>query len=218
MPANYRVMMLGPKGAGVNTQARILQQQYGWQVINFPEIVKQKISTILKLKGPKPPNNITEDGPCMICMSDHELAEIKEGKMLAAWKFIPWVLEYLGVPLMQRPPRPVELVVEPNPEEMEVEERKAYEKELKKKADEKKKKEKEEEELRKAKEERHRKRQEALEEGLDLEEMGLQETEEEIKIDDLDLEQLVPKTDDQGKIPFFGKYIMLGFPNTELQM
>lgn len=132
----------------------------------------------------------------MICMSEHELAEIKEGKMLAAWKFLPWVLEYLGVPLMQRPARPVEPVVEPNPEEMDVEERKAYEKELKKKTDEKKRKDKEEEDLRKAKEERNRKRQEALEEGLDLEEIGLQETEEEIKIDDLPLEQLVPKTDE----------------------
>jgi hypothetical protein len=101
---------------------------------------------------------------------------------------------------------------------MEPEERKAYEKELKKKAEEKKKKDKEEDDLRKAKEERHRKRQEALDEGLDLEEIGLQETEEEIKIDDLPLDQLVPKTDEQGKIPFFGKYIMIGFPNTELQM
>jgi len=51
-----------------------------------------------------------------------------------------------------------------------------------------------------------------------LEEIGLQDTEEEIKIDDLPLDQLVPKTDEQGKIPFFGKYIMIGFPNTELQM
>ena len=218
MPENYRVMILGPKGSGVHTQARIMQQQYGWQVVNFPEIVKNKISTILKIKGPKPPNNITTDGPCMICMSETELTEVKEGKMLAAWKFLPWVLEYLGIPLMQKPPMPVVPVEEPNPETMEPEERKAYEKELKKKAEEKKKKDKEEDDLRKAKEERHRKRQEALDEGLDLEEIGLQETEEEIKIDDLTLDQLVPKTDEQGKIPFFGKYIMIGFPNTELQM
>lgn len=90
----------------------------------------------------------------MICMSDQELAEIKEGKMLAAWKFLPWVLEYLGVPLMQRPPRPVVPVEEPNPEAMEVEERKAYEKELKKKAEEQKKKDKVEEEKKNAKAER----------------------------------------------------------------
>jgi hypothetical protein len=35
----------------------------------------------------------------MIGLSAEELAEIKEGKPFAAWKFLPWVLEYLGVPL-----------------------------------------------------------------------------------------------------------------------
>ena len=50
--------------------------------------------------GRKPPNNVSNDGPCMICMSEQELLEIKEGKQFPAWKFIPWVLEYLDVPLM----------------------------------------------------------------------------------------------------------------------
>jgi hypothetical protein len=120
----------------------------------------------------KLPNNVTEIGPCMICLSKEELQEIKDGKAMPAWKFIPWVLEFLGVPLMQRPHNPEE-IKEPNVEEMNEEERKAYDKELKKKAEEKKKKDKEDEELRKAKEERHRKRQEAIEEGLNLEELGL---------------------------------------------
>jgi len=47
MPQNYRALMIGPKGSGVHTQARILQEKYGWKVVNFPDIVKSKIDTIL---------------------------------------------------------------------------------------------------------------------------------------------------------------------------
>jgi len=36
----------------------------------------------------------------MVCMSEQELNDVKEGKFLPSWKFLPWVLEYLGVPLM----------------------------------------------------------------------------------------------------------------------
>ena len=54
--------------------------------------------------------------------------EIKDGKAFAAWKFLPWVLEYLGVPLAVQP-KVEQAVVEPNLEEMNEEEKKAYEKE-----------------------------------------------------------------------------------------
>jgi hypothetical protein len=40
----------------------------------------------------------------MICLSSEELQEIKEGKPFPAWKFLPWIMEYLGVPLMVKPP------------------------------------------------------------------------------------------------------------------
>jgi hypothetical protein len=31
---------------------------------------------------------------------------IKEGKKFESWKFIPWILEFMGIPLAQRPPPP----------------------------------------------------------------------------------------------------------------
>jgi hypothetical protein len=65
----------------------------------------------------------------MICMSEQELQDVKDGKQIHTWKFLPWVLEYLGVPLMQKPPSPEEPVAEPNPDEMTDEEKKVYEKE-----------------------------------------------------------------------------------------
>ena len=101
-------------------------------------------------------------------------------------------------------PKEVKVVVEPNPDEMNEEEKKAYEKELKKKAEEKKKKDKEEAEAKAAKEERAKKRAEAIEAGLDLAEIGLEESEEEIKIDDLPIDQLIPAKDSNGAIPKIG--------------
>ena len=161
--------------------------------------MKAKLAEILAFER-KPPNNITNAGPCMVGLSAEELAEIKEGKPFAAWKFLPWILEYLGVPLAIQP-KVEQVVVEPNLEEMNEEERKTYEKEQKKKAEEKKKKEKEEEELRKQKEDRARRRAEAIEAGQDLAEVGLEESEEEIKIEDLSITRMMAARDKDGNIP-----------------
>lgn len=78
---------------------------------------------------------------------------------------------------------------------MNEEEKKTYEKEQKKKAEEKKKKEKEEEELRKQKEDRARRRAEAIEAGQDLVEAGLEESEEEVKIEDLPITRIIAAKD-----------------------
>jgi hypothetical protein len=95
---------------------------------------------------------------------------------------------------------------------MDEKERKEYEKEQKKKAEEKKRKEKEEAEAKAAKEDRARRRQEARDSGQDLAELGLEESEEEIKIDDLQIEQIVVKPDKDGKLPKIGNIILYGFP------
>lgn len=58
---------------------------------------------ILDLEDKLPNNIINEEGPCMIGMSDSELEEVRNGKVLPAWKFLPWICEYLGVPLMEKP-------------------------------------------------------------------------------------------------------------------
>jgi hypothetical protein len=39
-------------------------------------------------------------------LSEQELNDIKEGKPIDAAKFIPWILEYLGLPLKVAPPPP----------------------------------------------------------------------------------------------------------------
>lgn len=218
MPDDYRLLILGPRGAGVKQQAQNLNDKYGWRVVDFNKIVRDKLAEIMALPV-KPPNNLTTVGPCMVCLSNEELQEIKDGKPFAAWKFLPWIMEFLGVPLMIKPP------VEQKEEELDMStwteaQIKEHDKKMKKLAEEKKKKEKEEAEAKAAKEERARKRAEALEANpnVDLEEIGLAESEEEIKIDDLSIEQLIVQKDEQGNLPKIGQIVMYGFPQTELHI
>jgi hypothetical protein len=35
MPSDFRVLMLGPTGAGVPEQAKLLEKQYGWRLVDF---------------------------------------------------------------------------------------------------------------------------------------------------------------------------------------
>ena len=137
----------------------------------------------------KPPNNLSTEGPCMVCLSAYELQEIKDGKPFPAWKFLPWIMEFLGVPLMIKPPE-VKTDDEPNVDEMTDDQKKAHEKEQKKKAEEEKKRQKAQAEAEAAKAERAKRRQELLERdpNVDLAAEGLEETEEEIKIDDLPID------------------------------
>lgn len=46
-------------------------------------------------------------------------------------------------------------------------------------------------------------------------ELGLEESEEEIIIDDLPIDDLVLKEDENGNKPYVGGFILLGFPETE---
>lgn len=48
MPEIFRVLMLGAKGSGKHTQAQLLSQTYGWKIVDFKKIVKQKIADLLK--------------------------------------------------------------------------------------------------------------------------------------------------------------------------
>lgn len=121
----------------------------------------------------------------------------------------------MDIALRVKPPTPPEEEPEVNLEAMDEDERKAYEKKKKKEEAEAAKKKKEEEEAIKAKEERAKKRAEAIENGQDLAELGLEESEEEIKIDDLPIDQLIPALDENEKMPFIGKFILVGFPQTE---
>ena len=57
------------------------------------------------------PNNVEEPNS-RIGLSWNEIEEIKSGKPFPSWKFIPWVLDYLGYKLMKRPPPPEEPLTE----------------------------------------------------------------------------------------------------------
>jgi len=50
--------------------------------------------------------------------------------------------------------------------------------------------------------------------GEDLEALGLQESEEEIKIDDLDIDMFIAESEDVEpyKAPKIGNFILIGFP------
>ena len=72
---------------------------------------------------------------------------------------------------------------------------------------------KEEEEARKAKEDRALRRAAAIEQGQDLAELGLEESEEEIKIDDLPIDQLIPESNKESEnYQKLDNFIMIGFP------
>ena len=69
MPEQFRILIQGPRGSGVKTQAKKLEDFYGWRVVDFVQIVQDKLAEIMALPQ-KLPNNITNEGPCMICMSE----------------------------------------------------------------------------------------------------------------------------------------------------
>ena len=102
------------------------------------------------------PNNPLPGG--RIALSEPELQDVMEGKLFPAWKFIPWIFDYLGHQLdKKKPPPPEEKIDEPE-EELDEEAKKKKELEAKKKALEEEKKRKEEEEKERHKEERRHKR------------------------------------------------------------
>ena len=213
MPPNFRLAMLGPRGIGVKSQAQKLEGLYGWRVVDFKQIVQDKLREIISMPV-KLPNNITNEGPCMICMSESELAEIKEGKPIPSWKFLPWIMDFFNIPLRVKDP--------PSPEEDSETDAEWDEARLKQHKDKIKKKKKEAEAKKKAEEEaaaakadRALKRKDAVEQGLNLEELGLQDSEEEKIIEDVPIDWLVLQEYEDGRLPPVDRFILVGFPQTE---
>lgn len=161
------------------------------------------------------PNNVVP-GKSKIGLSQAEIDEIKTGKPFPAWKFIPWVLDHLGYPLAEKPdpPEPVEEKVDPDT--LGEEERAAWEKAEKAAAAKKAKAEAEAAKIAKEKEDYKARRAAAVAAGEDLEALGLLATgEDEPVTEDLSIDKLVLKPDADGKTPFVGGFILLGFPQTE---
>jgi len=69
--------------------------------------------------------------------------------------------------------------------------------------------------LDKEKEVRNKQRQALIAQGLDPAENGIPESDDEAKIDDLSIEELILKKDSNGNNPQVGGFILLGFPQTQ---
>jgi len=163
MPRTQRLLMTGPRGIGVHTQASRLSKLYNLKVVDYQQLVKTRLSQILKLDH-RLPNNIIP-GLSMVSLSESELEEIKSGKPFPSWKFIPWILDYLGYELQKRSPPPIPEGDDQPELELSEEDLLNKAKELKKKALEDAKRAKEEEEQKRAKEERAKRRNEAKANG-----------------------------------------------------
>ena len=61
---------------------------------------------------------------------------------------------------------------------------------------------------------RAQRRKEAIEQGLNLEELGLQESEEEKIIEDCPIDRIILQEDEDGKLPEVNRFILIGFPQT----
>ena len=123
-----------------------MNELYGWTIVDFKELVKNRLVELMQMET-HIPNNPIEGG--RIGLSETELADIVDGKPFPAWKFIPWILDFLGHPLMKkRPPPPEEKPEgEEEVEELDEETKKKRDAEARKKAIEEEKKRKEEEEI-----------------------------------------------------------------------
>jgi hypothetical protein len=50
MPSIFRLLMLGPKGSGKHTQAQYLSDIYGWTIIDYKELVRNKLEELMKFE------------------------------------------------------------------------------------------------------------------------------------------------------------------------
>ena len=105
MPSNFRILMLGPKGVGQHTQAAALSETYGWRIVDFKQVVRDKLEELMRYEI-HIPNNPIPGG--RIGLSEQELQEVIEGKAIPAWKYIPWIFDFLGYPLEKKKPPPPE--------------------------------------------------------------------------------------------------------------
>jgi adenylate/nucleoside-diphosphate kinase len=191
-----------------------LQEQYGWRVVDYPKLVRSRIEAILAEDGHLP-NNVVP-GKSKIGLSQSEIDEIKTGKPFPAWKFIPWILDHLGYPLAEKPDPPPAAEEEVDPETLDEDAKAEYMKQKKIKEQKEAKAAAEAAKVAKEKEEYKAKRAAAIAAGEDLEALGLSApADDEPVTEDLSIDKLVLKPEADGKNPFVGGFILLGFPQTE---
>ena len=108
--------MIGPDGSGKLEMANKLADFYSWKVVNYKKLINDKIEELNRLEVHIPNN--PEGG--RIGLKEDELGNINDGKPIDAAKFVPWILDYLGHPLMKKKTVPVEEGQEEQVEEEEL--------------------------------------------------------------------------------------------------
>ena len=61
MPKEYRVAIVGQKGAGKKTQAAELAKMYGWKVIDLEKMITQRLEEYKKEKSKAPIEQLKEE-------------------------------------------------------------------------------------------------------------------------------------------------------------
>lgn len=56
MPAQYRLLLQGPSGSGKKSQAKKLADKYGWKIIDFKQLVKDKVVELSQRETHQPNN------------------------------------------------------------------------------------------------------------------------------------------------------------------
>jgi adenylate/nucleoside-diphosphate kinase len=210
MPDRFRLLLSGPTGAGKSTVAHKLSEKYGWRIVDWNQIVNNKIDEMRRRGDQHFPNNPAAEG-YGLGLSEEEWNTILEGKPYDAFNFLPWVYEYLGFATEKRRPPP-----EPENEgEGEDEEAKRLREEEQKRLEEERKKEEERKEKERKKKEKEKEKKKKKGEEEEEEAEG-EEGEEEEPLEDIKLSEIDLKVEDEETLqkPFVGGFILIGFPQT----
>jgi len=210
MPDRFRLLLSGPAGCGKKTVAKVLNDKYGWRIVDWNEIVTRKIDELRSRESHLPNNPLAEGYG--LGLAEDEWNNVLEGKPIDAFSLLPWFYEFMGFKCEKRRPPPK---VPENEEDLTEEERARREEVERKKEEERKNKEerKEKEKKKKEKEREKKKKNKPEEEEAEGEGEGENEEEplEDLKIADIDI---MVENEETLQKPFVGGFMLIGFPQT----
>ena len=91
MPPKYRLLISGHEWSGKKTMAKLLEKKYGWRIIDWMDIVANRMNELKsEYENEHHPNNPAAEDR-RIGLSEHEWTEIINGKLIDSWKFFPWI-------------------------------------------------------------------------------------------------------------------------------
>lgn len=94
MPDRFRLLLSGPAGSGKKTVAKVLNEKYGWRIVDWNEIVTHKIEELRSRESHLPNNPLAEGYG--LGLSEEEWNSVLEGKPMDAFSLLPWFYEFLG--------------------------------------------------------------------------------------------------------------------------